>query len=62
MVQYNTRLERAEIVALQAILGSDEKREALNLMRVISMRRNAVTPYWERRWNILFNGKAGENV
>lgn len=52
-------LQPAEIVALQACLGSDRRREALNLMRALAIRKgcNGVTPHWRKRWNILFGGK-----
>lgn len=52
-------LSPAEMVALQLCLGDDQRRGALNLMRAraIGKRCNGVTPYWERRWNILFAGK-----
>jgi hypothetical protein len=55
--EHNLALSSAETVALQAVCGSDLKREALNLMRAVSMARYAVTLYWNKRWNILFNGK-----
>lgn len=59
IIQLSERLKPAEIVALQACLGSDRRREALNLMRALALRKrcNGVTPYWRKRWNILFGGK-----
>jgi hypothetical protein len=51
------RLCPAEIVALQAIMGSDDRREALNLMRVIAIRKRPPAPFWRDRWNILFERK-----
>ena len=57
IVYLRTMLEAGEIIALQAILGSDNRREALNLRRAISMRRLGVERFWERRWNILYRGK-----
>lgn len=43
----------AEIVALQAVLGSDRRRETLNLMRVMS----EFGPEGNKRWNILYRSK-----
>jgi hypothetical protein len=54
------KLTPAETVALQSCCGSDGRREALNLMRALSLRMKrcyGVTPYWRKRWNILFAGK-----
>lgn len=52
------RLERAEIVALQALCGSDKRRETLNLMRVLAIRRTPITdPFWQQRWNLLYSRK-----
>lgn len=50
-------LERSEIVAAQAILGSDFRRESLNLMRCISLRTGRPAPAQEKYWNILFDKK-----
>lgn len=50
-------LTRAELVALQACLGSDARREALNLMRVRSMRVYGCPPRDRARWNLLFEEK-----
>lgn len=38
VIRLRQRLSPAETVALQAILGSDRRRENLNLMRVLSLR------------------------
>lgn len=48
------QLEPAEIVALQACCGSDPRREALNLMRVLSIRRKGIGGFWSTRWNLLY--------
>ena len=41
-----------EVVALQALLGSDARREACNLYRALSM---SSAPQWMRdRWNVLY--------
>lgn len=47
-------LPKLALCALQAILGSDPRRETLNLMRALSTRWNA---HKSRRWNILFKEK-----
>jgi len=47
-------LEKTAIVALQAILGSDPRRETLNLFRALS---TVWDTFREERWNILFQYK-----
>lgn len=42
----------AEVVALQAILGSDPNREACNLLR--SRRWSKLPRFWRDRWNVLY--------
>lgn len=44
-----------EVVALQAVLGSDPLREACNVMRARNVGR--VGPFWRTRWNVLYRGK-----
>ena len=41
-----------EVVALQAILGSDPLREACNLHRANLLQQ--VSPFWQERWNVLY--------
>lgn len=41
-----------EVVALQAILGSDPLREACNLHRANLLQQ--VPPFWQDRWNVLY--------
>lgn len=41
-----------EVVALQAILGSDPLREACNLHRAKMF--PTVSPFWQDRWNVLY--------
>lgn len=41
-----------EVVALQAVLGSDPFREACNAMRVRAL--PSLPRYWRRRWNVLY--------
>jgi hypothetical protein len=50
-------LAPSEIVALQAILGSDDRRETLNLMRAIGLRLHRLPRYWRNRYNLLFDRK-----
>jgi hypothetical protein len=56
-IRLTRRLLPAETVALQALLGSDDRRECLNLMRVMSLARQDPGPYFRRRWNLLFKEK-----
>jgi len=48
-------LKPVELIALQAILGSDQMREALNLMRAVRVHK--VSKYWQNRSNILYEHK-----
>ena len=50
-------LAPAEQVAIQAVMGSDRRRELLNIMRVLSIRRVGAPQYWRARWNLLFTRK-----
>jgi len=43
-----------EVVALQAVFGSDPKREACNINRARMVDTKQVTPYWASRWNVLY--------
>lgn len=56
-VGVNFALTTAEQVATQAVLGSDLAREAMNLRRAISLRVHKHSPFWKKRWNILFQEK-----
>jgi len=56
-IRLRERLTPAERVAFQACAGSDPRREELNLMRVVAIRRNDPGPYWRERWNLLFERK-----
>lgn len=51
VIQWDRAFEPAEQVAVQAILGSDPYREALNLTRVFA------GPDPDGCWNILFSRK-----
>lgn len=48
-------IEPAETVALQAILGSDFKREAFNLLRAHNL--GDAPTFWRDRWNVLYSEK-----
>ena len=54
VVRWSRKFEPAQLVAMQAILGSDRNREALNLSRVLS---GIDTPGQELCWNILYSRK-----
>jgi hypothetical protein len=49
------KLEPVELVAVQAILGDDPMRAALNLMR--ARQSEIMDDYWRTRWNILYDHK-----
>lgn len=49
-----------EIVALQAVCGSDPFREACNVQR--ARRLPDVDPFFRERWNVLYTGKPGGAV
>jgi hypothetical protein len=51
IIHWNRRFKPIELVALQAVLGSDGQREAYNLARVLSGKAR------NRRWNLLFEEK-----
>jgi hypothetical protein len=46
-----------QIVALQALLGSDWKREGFNLVRVLNLKD--APEAWQTRWNVLYTQKFG---
>jgi hypothetical protein len=57
-VYLDDRLTPAELVAFQAVCGSDRRREMLNLMRVLAIRRTPIrSRFWRARWNLLFAHK-----
>lgn len=43
-----------EVVALQAVLGSDAKREACNTNRARMVDGKHVPRWWRSRWNVLY--------
>lgn len=52
VVQVRRRLSAQRVVMVQALLGSDWKRELFNSARVFRTRH--VPPMWRDRWNVLF--------
>ena len=48
-----------EMVALQAVLGSDRYREACNVQRVRTIEHLSpdMRAYWEPRWNVFYEGR-----
>lgn len=56
-VRVRDELEPSYTVALQALMGSDNRRECLNLRRVRGMAHKRASKFWKKRWNILFSGK-----
>jgi len=58
IIELRDRLLPSESIAFQALAGSDSRREALNLMRVLAIRRTPIKdPFWRKRWNILYAHK-----
>lgn len=59
IIVFDRELLPPEIIALQAILGSDLKREALNMTRWLGVRSkyNKLPKFWQNRWNLLFKEK-----
>ena len=55
-IRVNAKLKPSEQVAAQAVLGSDLRRESMNLRRAISLRLNP-SNFWSKRWNILYEKK-----
>jgi hypothetical protein len=43
-----------EVVAFQAMFGSDPKRESCNINRARMVDTKQVNPYWRARWNVLY--------
>jgi hypothetical protein len=46
-----------EVAALQAVLGSDQRREACNIQRarIVDARPRLVSTFWSERWNVLYD-------
>lgn len=56
-IRIGKRLPPFAIIAAQCCLGSDRRREALNLMRQLSLRQDGGTRFAHSRWNLLFTRK-----
>jgi hypothetical protein len=57
IIKVREKLSPAELVALQACLGSDRRREGLNLMRLLRTRKRGLSNFERGRWNILYSRK-----
>lgn len=57
IIKSRYRILPGEQIALQVLLGSDRKRETLNIMRLLSIRQNGASAFWRKRWNILYRYK-----
>ena len=55
LIAHNGRCTPSEIVACQFALGSDPRRETLNLMRVLRIR--TAPRFWRKRFNLLYSEK-----
>lgn len=53
VIAIKQRIAAPFMVAAQAVLGSDWRREAFNLSRVRQLRSKS--PYWRARWNVLYH-------
>jgi len=57
IIHITERLSASEVIAIQATLGSDIKRELMNLQRYFGFRDKKVPKFWRDRWNLLFEKK-----
>lgn len=57
IVKMRYRIFPGEQIALQVLLGSDRRRETLNIMRLLSIRKHGANAFWRKRWNILYRYK-----
>jgi hypothetical protein len=55
IIVFNFKYSPVVVVALQAILGSDWKRETYNLMRALVV--DQAPDFWHQRWNVLYSTK-----
>lgn len=55
IIELMEKLEHAELIAFQCILGDDPMRGALNLMRERNIK--GANEFWKSRSNILYSGK-----
>lgn len=52
IVRVQNRIVPTRVIAMQACLGSDPVREAINLVRVGAL--PVVSSFWRSRWNVLY--------
>ena len=57
IIETTRRLSAIETIALQACLGSDVKRELMNLQRYFGFKGKKIPHFWKDRWNLLFARK-----
>jgi hypothetical protein len=57
VVRVRESLSPLEILTIQAVLGSDRRRENLNLMRLLRTRESGMSDFQSKRWNILYRTK-----
>lgn len=57
IIALNCKLHIVETIAAQSILGSDAKREALNLMRARAIAKGRYSKWAIKRFNLLFSQK-----
>lgn len=60
-VNVDVALTESEHVAAQSLLGSDGARESMNLRRALAIRIHGASPFWRKRWNILYSKKLFDN-
>lgn len=53
VVECRNRIAPMRLVLIQALLGSDWKREAFNAQRVKWLR--SIPTFWRSRWNVLYH-------
>lgn len=53
VLECRNRISPIRVVLIQALLGSDWKRETFNSQRVMSLGK--VSSFWKTRWNVLYH-------
>lgn len=57
IIHVTEKLSPIEQIAIQAALGSDIKRELMNLQRYFGFKGKKIPEFWKDRWNLLFSRK-----
>lgn len=57
VIKFRRNLQPLAIVCVQSLLGSDRRRESLNLMRLLSIGKNDNDSFARSRWNLMFERK-----